>query len=153
MAAQLVAIRGSVILCGDPFGAPSRDILPVIGPMRLLAGVGLWPWWMAALFVIMGAEGGLAIAVWARGHWTRTAAILNTALAVLFVSWGLTLLGRGQLINSEFVELLTFHTGPENGVARILAVLLGFGIVGFSAWDAIDGWLKTRRAARSVAAA
>ncbi|GAA2904601.1 hypothetical protein JOD62_000798 [Microbacterium keratanolyticum] len=115
--------------------------VPVLNPE-------LWPGWITALFLLMGAEGALAIAVYGSRRWTRAFAVANTALAVLFVSWGLTLLVRGDLINPVFIELA--FTGRVDGeVLRILAVLTGFMIVGISAWDAIDGWRKARRAATS----
>lgn len=108
----------------------------------------LWPWWMAALFLLMGAEGALAIAVYGNRRWTRGFAIANTALAVLFISWALTLLVRGDLVNPAFIDL-AFTGSVDTEVLRILAVLTGFVIVGVSAWDAIDGWRKARRAVSS----
>ncbi|WP_460801437.1 permease prefix domain 1-containing protein [Microbacterium sp. GXF6406] len=138
-------LRGFVLADGEA--------LPILNP-------DLWPWWVAGLFALLAAEAVLAVVVWARGRWSVGAAIVNTALAVLFVSWGLTLLVRGELVNPEFLAFVVeaggdgFAAGDagaaeQGGVLRILAVLTGFVIVGISAWDAIDGWRKTRRAARA----
>lgn len=120
------------------FAFVEGEAVPVLNPE-------LWPWWMTALFLLMGAEGALAIAVHGSRRWTRGFAIANTALAVLFISWGLTLLVRGDLINPVFIDL-AFTGGVDAEVLRILAAITGFLIVGISTWDAIDGWRKARRA-------
>lgn len=120
------------------FAFVEGEAVPVLNPE-------LWPWWMTALFLLMGAEGALAIAVYGSRRWTRGFAIANTALAVLFISWGLALLARGDLINPVFIDL-AFTGGVDAEVLRILAVITGFLIVGISTWDAIDGWRKARRA-------
>src|SRR5699024_8735276 len=82
-----------------------------------------------------------------RGRWTTAAAIINTALAVAFVSWALTLLGRDRLLNPELLELAR-DSGVDAGTTYTLGVVLVVCIVGGSAWDSIDGWLKTARDAR-----
>lgn len=118
------------------------------GPLPIL-NPALWPWWMVALFAIMAAEAVFAIVVYVRGRWTTGLAIANSALAVLFVSWGLTLLGRGQLVNPEFIDF-AFTASVDENALRVLAVITGFMIVGISAWDVADGWIKARRAQRAV---
>ncbi|MDQ2669983.1 MAG: permease prefix domain 1-containing protein [Gemmatimonadota bacterium] len=108
----------------------------------------LWPWTIAALFALMAAEAALAIAVYAYGGWTRWFAVANTVLAVLVASLMMTLLVRGDLVNPQFLQEVFLGSGVEPDVVRILAVLLGFGIVAVAVWDVIDGWLKARRARR-----
>lgn len=115
--------------------------LPVLDP-------GMWPWAVTALFVLMAAEAALAIAVYAYGGWTRWFAVANTVLAVLVAALVLSLLARGELVNPEFLQAVFLDNGVEPDVLRILAVLLGFGIVVIAGWDVIDGWLKARRARR-----
>lgn len=126
-------LRGFAFLDGET--------LPVLDP-------GLWPGWIAALFALLAAEALLVVVVAVRGRWSVALAIANTALAVLFLSWALTLLGRGQLVNPEFLQAVFLANGVDQDTLHILAVLLGFGIVAVSAWDAADGWLKARRARR-----
>lgn len=117
----------------------------------------LWPWWITGLFVLLAAEAGLAIAIYASGRWNSAFAVVNTVLAVVFVGAALTLLSRGELVNPEFIDLvvreggdgLAAADGGASGVLHILAVLTGFGIVAGSAWDIIDGWRKAARAKRS----
>ncbi|MGO3795978.1 MAG: permease prefix domain 1-containing protein [Pauljensenia sp.] len=117
------------------------ESLPFLNP-------ALWPWAVGALVVLIAAEALLAVLVHARGHWTTMLAALNTALAVLFISWVLTLLGRGILVNPALVTYLSDIGGVDQETWRVLGVLLGFTVVGVSTWDAIDGWLKAHRAAR-----
>lgn len=142
----------SLVFLGLMIGALMWDQLrgfaPVGGQMLPILNPGLWPWWTAALIGIVVLEVVLAFAVYRRGRWTPALAIANTALAVLFVSWAMTLLGRGQLINPALVDaiLLTEITTPDT--LRTLGVILGFSIVGVSIWDVIDGWLKSRRDGR-----
>lgn len=114
--------------------------LPVLAPT-------LWPWWILALLALIVAEGVLAVVVYRVGRWTSALAIVNTALAVAFMSWALTLLGRDLLVNPAFVSH-AFHGTIDAEVIRILAVLTAFCVVAFPVWDIIDGWLKTRRDAR-----
>lgn len=122
---------------------PDRT-LPILAP-------GLWPWAIAALLALIGLEAALAVVVYVRGRWTTALAVVNTVLAVLFVSWAMALLGRGLLVNPALVDvLLQNDVGPE--VVRILGVLLGFGIVGVAVWDIVDGWLKRRRDVRPTVA-
>ena len=71
---------------------------------------------------------------------------MNTVIAVLFASLALTLLGRGLLINPEFVGVLLERTGQPD-LPRILGVLVAFGVAGTGVWDVVDGWLKARRGA------
>lgn len=125
------------------------EALPVLNPE-------LWPWWIAGLYVLIAAEGALAVLVYVQRRWTTALAVVNTVLAVLFVSWALTLLVRGELVNPELLAYIADAGGEgfaegdaasaeQGGVSRILAVITGFAIVGFSAWDAVDGWRKTLR--------
>jgi hypothetical protein len=134
------------------FVRPDGEALPILDPQ-------LWPWAATALFLLMGAEGALAIMVYARRRWTTTFAVVNTVLAVVFVSGALTLLVRGELINPELLAHIAelggdgwargdARSAEQGGTFRILAVLLGFAIVGVSTWDAVDGWRKTIKAGR-----
>lgn len=116
------------------------EAIPVLNP-------GLWPWSMAGLLALIAAEAVLAIVVFVRGGWSRGLAVANTALGVLFASLTLTLLGRGQLANPDFVTLLTQRTG-EPDLVRILGVIVAFSVVAIGVWDAVDSWRKAALAHR-----
>ena len=117
------------------------EALPILNP-------DLWPWAIAGLLALIGLEVVFAIVLYLRERWSTALAVANTALAVLFASWALTLLGRGELVNQAFLDAAFLRQGVEQDVLRILAVLLVFGLVGISVWDIVDGWLKKRRDAR-----
>ena len=115
--------------------------LPVLHP-------ALWPLWGAVLVAIVLAEAVQAIVLHARGRWSTGLAVMNTALAVLFVSWALTLLGNNRLLNPELLDLLRTAGGVDAGTMHTLGVILVVSILVISAWDVIDGWVKARRDAR-----
>ncbi|WP_119697079.1 permease prefix domain 1-containing protein [Microbacterium halotolerans] len=111
----------------------------------------LWPWWMAAVFVLLAMVIGIQTAVFVRGRWTARIAIANTALQVLGASWFLTLLGRGELFNPEMLEVLMVESGVTSETLRVLAVVFGFfGVCAIAAGGIIDCWLKTARDARTA---
>lgn len=139
------ALRGFVRDDGVP--------VPILDP-------ALWSWWALALAALMVAELVLAIAIYRRGRWTVSAAIVNTILAIAFVVPAMYLLVTDQLVNPAFLDYLASEHAAElaqadagaaeqGGVLRILGVILGVVIVGSGIWDIIDGWLKTVRARRS----
>lgn len=112
--------------------------MPVLHP-------GLWPVWTLALVAIVLAEAVQAIVLFVRGRWSTGLAVVNTALAVVFVSWVLTLFGIGRLVNPELTELARGLGGIDAATMHTFGVVLVVGTVGISMWDVIDGWLKTRR--------
>lgn len=116
--------------------------LPILNPQ-------LWPWSATGMFILLGAQAALAIGIFAVGRWNALFAIMNTAIAALFISLSLTLLGRGELFNPEFIDFAFTKNGVSADTMRTLAIITGFSIVGFSVWGIIDGWVKTIRANRA----
>lgn len=112
------------------------ESVPILAPQ-------LWPWWMIGLLGLLVFEAVFAIVLYRRRRWSTALAIANTALAILFLSWAMTLLGRGDLFSTELIEL-ALSNGVSQDTLRILAVIFGFGVVGTSCWDIADGWWKTR---------
>lgn len=138
-----------------------RGFFPTGGEPIPVLHPDLWPWWITGLFALMGAEAVLAVYVYGRGRWTRTAAAVNTALAVLVAAPAVVLLATGQLVNPEFLAVVSAAGGEgfaagdaqsamQGGTFRILAVITGAFIIGIAVWDVVDGWLKTRRADRAA---
>ena len=112
--------------------------LPILDP-------GLWPWAMAGLLGLIALEAVLAIMIYRSGRWTVRLAVVNTVLAVLFMTWALTLMGNDLLLNPAFLETVFTANGVEADSMRTLGILTWFMLVGIPIWDIIDGWLKTRR--------
>ncbi|MFT8396234.1 hypothetical protein, partial [Propionibacterium sp.] len=106
--------------------------------------VGLWPWWMGALFVVMAAGALVAIAVYVRGAWTPAAAWAKTVLNVVVMAGVLLLITRGELIDPAFFPAL-IPADSAATVSNIVIAVIGFAVVGSGVWDSIDGFLKVRR--------
>ena len=104
----------------------------------------LWPWTMLGLLALIALEIGFAIVLYIRRRWTVTLAIVNTALAVLFFAWIITLLTDGTLFSAEFVELWSENNINADSLYT-LAVIFGFGVAVICVWDIIDGWVETYR--------
>lgn len=105
----------------------------------------LWPWWITGLFALMAVEAGLAIWVHAQGRWTYAAAGVNLALDLLIAVPALILLAQGRLIAPGFFPAVLPADSAQT-VAGVVAAVTGSGIVAIAAWDAIDAYLKARRA-------
>lgn len=122
-----------------------RGAVRLEGESLSLLNPELWPTWILALVALLVLEVALAVMVLIRGRWTGMLAALNTALAVAFISWALTLIGRGELINPEFIDLALHANGVDEPTVRIIAVIFAVAVVASSMWDIVDGWLKARR--------
>ncbi len=136
----LLAVTAAAVLWDG-----TRGVVPVRGETLSFLHPQLWPWWMAALFVLFALEAVIAVTVWIRRGWTAPLAAVNTLAALLVVSWTLTLLGRGLLVNPAFTEAVLLDNGVDADVVRILGVLLGVGVTAIAGWDAASGWVKARR--------
>jgi len=143
-------VIAALIFLGVAAGAVFWDAMlgffPTGGAPIAILHPGLWPWGITVLFALIVAEILLAIAVYARGRWTTTLAVVNTVLAVSFLSWALTLLVRGDLVNPEFLQFVAGDVDAD--ALRVVGVVTGFCIVAFPVWDIVDGWLKAARANR-----
>lgn len=104
---------------------------------------GLWPWWIAGLFVLMALEATLAVVVYLVGRWTAALAVANAVLALAFAVPALILLSQGQLLNPEFFPAVVGEDGAE--VAAIVSTVFGFGIAILAIWDIVDVIRKTIR--------
>ncbi|MBM7502051.1 hypothetical protein JOD52_002891 [Brachybacterium muris] len=136
----LLAVTAAAVLWDG-----TRGVVHVRGETLSFLHPQLWPWWMAALFVLFALEAVIAVTVWIRRGWTAPLAAVNTLAALLVVSWTLTLLGRGLLVNPAFTEAVLLDNGVDADVVRILGVLLGVVVTAIAGWDAASGWVKARR--------
>ena len=142
----------SVAFAGVGIGAvlwdQLRGLIRIDGERLPLLNPELWPAWIIALLGLLLLEAVLAVVVVLRRRWSPALATVNTALAVLFMSWALTLLGRSALVNEEFVDLALRSNGVDGETLRTLHVIVVITIIGVSVWDIIDGWRKARLDAR-----
>lgn len=119
-----------------------NDSIPVLNP-------DLWPWVMTGLLGLIVLEMMFAIVLYLRRGWDAAMAFVNTVLNLLFFSWAITLLARGELFSGEFLDLFA-ENNVESDSLYTLAVLLGVGIGAVCVGDIIDGWVKTYRAKRAL---
>jgi HAAS len=115
-------------------------------PGLSLLDPGLWPWWIAALFVLMAIEAGLQVVVFLVGRWTVPLAIGNALIDVAVAVPALVLLAEGRLINPAFFPAVIPDDGAE--VGAIVTIVTGFAIAGIAVWDIVDAFLKARRSRR-----
>ncbi len=141
IAALVVLLVGAGAILWDRFHGLVRldsTWLPILS-------TDLWPWWIVGLLGLMAAQAALVVAVYRRGRWTPAFALINTGLALAYAIPAAALLAGGHLVNPQFVALVLSDNGVGADSIRTLALITGAGIVGFSAWGVIDGWLKTVR--------
>ncbi|MDN3443221.1 permease prefix domain 1-containing protein [Microbacterium sp. APC 3901] len=138
-----------VLGAGAVFWDAFFGFFPTEGAPIALLNPALWPWGITFLLALFVAEALLAVAVYAQRRWTIGTAVVNTALAVVFAAWSLTLLVQGELLNPEFLSYVFTDNGVTDETMRILTVVTGFCLVAFPIWDTVDGWIKTARARRA----
>jgi hypothetical protein len=105
----------------------------------------LWSFWLPYFLIVTGLEIVLMIAIFMRGRWTYAFATMNALLGAAFAIPAVYLLRNGLLFNPTLVSEIDEATGGQwfGWTAAFTAVIIVF-IVGF---DALDGFLKARRAA------
>ncbi|ATG50177.1 hypothetical protein CFK38_00560 [Brachybacterium vulturis] len=121
-----------------------RGLATVDGETLQALHPGLWSAGILVLVALVLLEAALAVVIYRRGRWSIGTAVANSALAVGFMSWSLTLLGREQLLNPELLAAARSH-GVDAESMRILGIALVLLIVGIALWDIVDGWVKTAR--------
>ncbi len=137
----LLALAAGAVFWDHFIGfAPEHPGLPFLA-------AGLWPEWIAFLFVVMAVEAALAVIVYLVRRWTPALAIVNTILALAVAIPALVLLSRGELLNPEFWSTVIPHDSAAR-VASVVSVITGFGIAVLAVWDIVDVWLKTIRGRR-----
>jgi len=121
------------------FGGWGVDAAPFLYP-------GLWPWWIAGLFVLMAIEAGIRVIAYLVGRWTIPLAVANALVGLAVAVPAIILLVNGQLINPEFFPSVIADQSSAAEVTVIVGILTGFGIAGITLWDIVDVFLKARRA-------
>ena len=87
------------------------------------------------------------VAVYLRGRWTYTYAVGNALLGAAFALPALYLLSNHLLFNPAFVDALGVESDEW---LQVTTIVTGVTIAIVVAWDAIDGFLKARRAAAAA---
>lgn len=109
----------------------------------------LWPAWAIGLGVLLLLDAIVAVLVFRHRGCTFGLATLNAVLAAAFAAPAVWLISTERLINPALKTAVTDVLGGDaETVLPVLATALVASIVLISGWDAIDGFLKARRAAR-----
>jgi hypothetical protein len=106
----------------------------------------LWSLWLPFFIVVTVLDLVLQVVIYLRGRYTYVLAAVNALLGAAFAIPALLLLLNGMLFNPALVEAVTAETGGTwvDVTARITAIVVAVIV----AWDAIDGFLKARRASQ-----
>ena len=142
LAAALVA---NILLIAALVWVQTSSPFVIDGQAFPLFDPALWSFWLPWFIVIAVLEIVFTVAVYLRGHWTYTYAVGNALLGAAFAIPALYLLSNHLLFNPAFVDALADATGEW---LQITTVITGVVIAAVVVWDAIDGFLKARRAAQ-----
>jgi len=88
------------------------------------------------------------VVLYVRGRWTWPFAVINAVLGAAFAIPAVYLLQNGLLFNPELVAAIQAQT--PGGWLSITSLITGIVVVIIVGWDAIDGFLKARRAGSGV---
>lgn len=144
---QLSDVVAAVLLLGLTAAALVWDarfgLVRLGGEWHTFLHPSLAPWWIGAAVVLMAASVAVTVVAYARGRWTRRRAATKAVFDLTVVVGVLWLLAQERLLNvGPWLEGV-----PDDGaqVARIVAVVVAFVIVGVCVADAIDAFVKVRR--------
>ena len=147
LAAELVWVGIlAALLLGQQFwsfAVVQGERVPVLHPSE-------WSFWWPYLLVMLALDAVIAVWVWRRGGWNWVTASVNALLGIATVIPLLWLLLTRHFWNPEFFEALgvapnEFISTDVNVVAAVFVVLAIF------VWDAVQGFIKARRALAGVA--
>jgi hypothetical protein len=133
---MLVVFAGVIVL--QQFGVPWVDELqsvPVLDP-------ALWSFWLPYFLGLIVLEILFAFALYAWG-WNWWLAGANLVLNVAFAVPALWLFLTGQLLNPAALEAMDWPWGESGPIIVAIIVVV---VIAASAWDVIDGGIKTWRA-------
>jgi hypothetical protein len=119
----------------------------VDGQGFVLFDPALWSFWLPSFIVVLVLDIVLIVAIYLGGHWTWTAAVANAVLGLAFVGPALYLLQNDLLFNPALVAKLTGATG--DAWLRPTTTITGIVTAVIVLWDAVEGFLKARRASEA----
>jgi hypothetical protein len=110
----------------------------------------LWSFWLPYFIAVTIVEIVLAIAVFRRGRWTWTTAVLNAVVGAAFAIPAVYLLLNDLLFNPQLVAAIDSATGGQR--LGFTTAIIGGIVLLIVVWDAIDVFLKAHRASTRPAA-
>ena len=148
LAAELVWIGIlAALLIGQQFWSFAiigGESVPVLSPNE-------WAFWWPYMLVVLALDAAIAIWVWRRGGWSWLAAAVNAVLGLAAAIPLIWLALSDRFFNPEFFESLGW--APKSvGVNEINTGAVVVVVLGVFLWDAIDAFVKARRAELGVPA-
>jgi hypothetical protein len=148
LAAELVWIGIlAALLIGQQFWSFAvirGESVPVLAPNE-------WSFWWPYMLVVLALDAAIAVWVWRRGGWSWIAAGANAALGLAAAIPLVWLALTGRFFNPEFFGSLGWNPGSI-GAIQINTGAVVVVVVAVFLWDAIDGFLKARRAESGLSA-
>jgi hypothetical protein len=106
----------------------------------------LWSFWLPWFLAIAVLDIVFAIALYRRGRWTWGFAIGNAVLGAAFAIPAVYLLQNDMLLNPALIAKVEATVNVDSWI-DVTRIIILTTVVIVVAWDAIDGFLKARRAA------
>lgn len=104
----------------------------------------LWSFWLPWILVVTVLELVFTVVLFLRRRWTWAFAVANALLGAAVAIPAVYLLQNELLFNPDLVAAVTADTGRD--WLRITTLITSIVVVVIVGWDAIDGFLKARRA-------
>lgn len=140
-----------VVILGALLWVQLQPPIVIDGQSFTLFDPRLWSFWLPWFIVVLVGEIGLAIALFIRGRWTIPFAVANALLGVAFAIPAIYLIANDLLLDPALVAKISESAGSTwLGVTGTIVMVI---IAVLTAWDAIDGFRKARRAANPPFAA
>lgn len=146
-----VALTAAGLVFAAVFIVWQQAVAPIVidGQSYPVLDPALWSFWLPWLLVVIGLELVFTGALYLRGRWTWPFAVVNAGLAAASAIPAIWLLQTGQFWNPAAVDALT-GLGAGGAIGTISAII-AISVAVIAGWDAVDGFLKAARNAKSSA--
>ena len=140
------SVAASTFLLGALLWLQLASPIVVDGVSIPLFDPALWSFWLPWFIGVTIVEIVFTTVVYLRGHWTYAYAIGNALLGAAFAIPAIYLLANDLLFNPAFVDAAVAATDGTGTWIQATKVVIGVSIAVIVGWDAVDGFIKARRA-------
>jgi hypothetical protein len=139
-----VSIAFNILVIAALLWVQLQSPIAIDGESFSLFDPALWSLWLPWFIGVTLLEIGMLVWILWRGRWTWGAAIVNAVLGAAFAIPAIYLLANDMLFNPALVaELAEIADGAWLDPTMTIIAVAGAVV---TIWDAIDGFLKARRA-------
>ncbi len=136
----------NVFLLGAVVWLQLGSTIAVDGQSTQVVNPALPSFWLPWFIVVTILEIVFTVAVYLRGRWTYAYAIGNALLGAAFAIPAIYLLANDLLFNPALVNAAVAAVDGTTSWIQPTKVIIGVSVAVIVGWDAIDGFLKARRA-------